>query len=301
MKPLGNGAQDWPRGPFSWSEGRHLFVSVPFTWNLPDLRRELEHGSLFWDGVTVGGPAVDLLPDFLSGLPGVEMGGGMPGVLQRINPYATRTTEGCPRRCAFCGIGRGKIEAGGFRLLEDWPDLPILVDNNLFAAPVAHFDRVIDRLKVHGWADFNQGVDMRLLTEYHARRIAEIRKPLVRLALDAEGREARAEWLRAFRRLRRAKIAKKAIRSYVLVGYNTGPAEAWERCRWIEAKGVHALPMWFHPLDALTYNAVTEDQRRLGWDDEKRKDLMMYFYQRIDRANRKERRFHHPDQGAFAL
>jgi len=73
---LGNSTYDWPRGPFSWSEGRQLFISVPFTWNLPGLRQELNHGSLLWDSVRVGGPAVKLLPDFLKGIPGVELGGG---------------------------------------------------------------------------------------------------------------------------------------------------------------------------------------------------------------------------------
>jgi hypothetical protein len=160
---------------------------------------------------------------------------------------------------------------------------------------------VIDRLVRWGWADFNQGVDMRFLTDYHAQRIAEIKKPLVRLALDSDSRDSKAKWLRAFRRLRRARITKASIRSYALVGFDTGPGEAWERLRWIEKHGIKALPMWYHPLDALEYNAVTEEQRHLGWDDEKRKDLMMYFYQHIVRANRKERRFHHPDQMALAI
>lgn len=77
---------EWPRGPFSWSEERKLFVSVPFTWNLPSLRQELEHGSLQYDHVRVGGPAVALMPDFLVGIPGVEVGGGYP---RRTATYST--------------------------------------------------------------------------------------------------------------------------------------------------------------------------------------------------------------------
>lgn len=295
MTRVGEGSHDWPRGPYRWSEGKILCISVPFTWNLPELRAQLEQGSLLWDGARVGGPAVELLPEFLKGIPGVEMGGGTPGVLQRIHPLATRSTEGCTRTCGFCGIGRGIIEHGGFRCLSDWPDLPIQCDNNLLAAPLEHFDIVIDRLIRHGWGDFNQGLDTRYLTRYHADRIARIPKPLVRLALDAPG--MKEEWEHAFDLLRSAGIRKKAIRSYALIGYNTGPAEAWERCRWIERHGVAVLPMWYHPLDALQYNSVTEEQQKLGWTDEKRKDLMMFYYQHIVRANRRERRFHNPDQG----
>ncbi len=29
----------------------------------------------------------------------------------------------------------------------DWPDGSVIVDNNLFACSISHFDRVIDRLK----------------------------------------------------------------------------------------------------------------------------------------------------------
>lgn len=301
MAKIFKAAHDWPRGPFTWSEGRQLFVSVPFTWNLPAVRQELEHGSLVFDHARVGGPAVSLMPDFLAGIPGVEVGGDISGVLQRVQPLATRSTTGCCWKCPFCAIGKGLIEPGGIQCLPDWPDLPIQADNNLFAAPLAHFDRVIDRLVRHGWADFNQGVDYRFLTDYHARRIAEIKKPLVRLALDSSSRESKAKWLWAFRKLRRAGLPKSAIRSYALIGFDTGPGEAWERLRWVESWGIKVAPMWYHRLDALEYNAVTEDQSKLGWDDEQRKDLMMYYYQHLVRANRKERRFHHPDQMALAI
>ena len=223
----------------------------------------------------------------------------MPNILQRIHPLATRSTTGCPCKCDFCGIGRGLIEPGGLRCLTDWPDLPIQADNNLFAAPDAHFDKVIDRLVKWGWADFNQGVDARFLNAHHASRLVEIKKPLVRLALDSP--DSKSIWDNAFNLLREYKLPKSAIRSYALIGFDSGPAEAWERCRWIEAHGIKALPMWYHALDALEYNSVTEDQQKLGWDDEKRKDIMMYYYQHIVRANRQERRLYSPDQTMLAM
>lgn len=268
----------WPKGPTYWIEDRVLNVSVPFTWNLPAVKHHLMCRNLFWDTALVGGPAVELMPGYLTGMEWVAIGHDSPGVLQRVNPLATRTTEGCTRTCGFCGIGTGKIEGGGFRLLEDWPDLPVLCDNNLLSAPQSHFDKVIERLIRHGWSDFNQGLDPRLLTDYHAARIAEIKRPQVRLALDHFS--LRHEWEGAYEKIRSAGIIKKNISSYALVGFNDNPQEAWERCEWIQKHNINVLPMWFHPLDCLQANTVTEEQEELGWDDYERRKLMQWFYQR---------------------
>lgn len=264
-----------------------LKVSVPFTWNLPEVKKVIRRGSLAHDHYIVGGPALDLMPDFFAGLDRVEVGHDEYGILQRINPEATRTTLGCIRKCRFCAIGTGKVEAGGMRELPDWPDLPVLIDNNLLAATRAHFDKVIARLRRHGWADFNQGLDARLLTDYHAQAIASIGRPVVRLALDSKA--VQPTWEKAFSMLRAAGIALARIRSYVLIGFDTEPAEAWERCRWIEGHGVKPLPMWFHALDALKGNAVSERQAALGWDDYERRKIMQWFYQHKNAVRESER------------
>jgi len=269
----------WPKGPTEWIENRTLHVSVPFTWNLPAVRGRLCQRDFRWDRARVGGPAVDLMPDYLADLAHVEVGGQIEGVLQRVNPEATRTTNGCVRSCTFCGVGRGLIEPGGLVELADWPDLPIVCDNNLLAASVDHFDRVIDRLIHHARADFNQGLDARFLTSYHARRIGEVPGVLVRLAADAPCGRADDRWRRALELLLDAGLPRARIRSYCLIGHASGPQEAWDRCRDVESFGVMALPMWFHALDALEHNAVTPGQAALGWTDADRKALMQWFYQ----------------------
>jgi len=98
----------WYKGARSWVDDRVLFVSVPFTWLMPDLRERIVAGSLEWDHVVVGGPGAVLVnrfyPGYLDGLP-VTVGDHCSGMLQRMNPYATRTTLGCPRSCRFCAVG----------------------------------------------------------------------------------------------------------------------------------------------------------------------------------------------------
>lgn len=276
MDLVGKQKADWPRGPYSWIDNRVLFMSIPFTWNLPAVRKQLRSFRLGWDTAIVGGPATRLLPNFLEGIPGVVVGLFKEGVLQRINPLATRTTTGCIRHCKFCAIGTGAVESGGLVELDDWPDLPIICDNNLLAASQSHFDKVIDRLVRWGWADFNQGLDARLLIEHHAIRLAEIKQPLVRLALDSNSEMSL--WEHAFVLLRHAGIAKNNIRSYCLIGFRDSPKEAWERCQWVQAHGVLALPMWFHSLGQLEANIVTDEQKKLGWSEYEQSRIMGWFY-----------------------
>lgn len=201
----------------------------------------------------------------------------MHGVLQRVNPLATRTTEGCPNKCKFCGV---KIIEPVWRELKDWPDNPILCDNNLLAASPDHFDRVMDRLEKHGWCDFNQGLDCRLLTPYHAERIGRIRKAIVRLALDSTSLVD--EWLFAANLLHKNKTAKNRIRTYVLCGFNDDPANAWQRCEFVDSWGALPCPQWFHDLNAMEFNTVTDEQKRHGWTKAKRTHLMRHFYRHTD-------------------
>lgn len=270
----------WRKAPTTWLEDRTMYISVPFTWNLPAVEVNVRQVSMMWDRFVVGGPAVKLYPEYFDHLRGMshfQIGDELPGVLQRVNPQATRTTTGCIRRCGFCGIGTRQIE-GEFEELEDWPDLPIICDNNLLCCSQPHFDRVMDRLERWGWCDFNQGLDCRLLTDYHAERIGRVKGAVVRLALDSM---VHADtWKCALSRLVRAGTAKRRINTYSLIGYEDGPEQAWARCEWINGHGIKVLPMWYHSLKALEWNAVTEEQQAAGWSKASRIKIMDWYYNR---------------------
>ncbi len=264
----------WPKGVLKWEDGDTLFLSVPFTWLLPDAREEITQARLFGPSqIRVGGPAVALMPQYLQGL-GAEVGGDIPGVLQRFNRLATRTTKGCLRRCSFCAVPKTE---GEFLELDDWPDGPIICDNNILRSSDEHFDRVCSRLEKWGWADFNQGLDARLLRPDHVEQLQRIGKVQYRLALDHAG--LKGEWERAFDMLRAAGVSKARIGSYALIGYNSDSSEAWERCNWLDSFGVLVYPMWFHALDAMKKNAISERQADLGWTDYEYRKIMQWFYQ----------------------
>jgi hypothetical protein len=251
----------WPKGPYYWNEGDTQYISVPFTFNLPEVRQEILDGHLFARRIVVGGPAVQMMPEYLADI--ADIGADYPGVLQMVNPLATRTTLGCVRSCGFCGIGRGCIEPGGYRELEDWPDNPIICDNNLLAASTAHFDKVVDRLKHHKGVDFNQGLDARLLTDHHARRLVEL-DATIRLAWDHIGEEKAL--LTAVTRLRRAGVPRKRLSCYVLIGFKDTPADALYRIETLYfALGITTNVMRYVPLDSLTRHHAEP-----GWTD---KDL----------------------------
>lgn len=269
----------WPKGITSWRDNQTLFMSVPFTWLMPKVQQlagSLPNGVF---RIVVGGPGAKLAnhfyPHLMDGLP-VELSDfALPGVLQTVNPQATRTTTGCANHCPWCAVPI--LEPGGLQYLDDWPDQPVVIDNNITGASIEHFDKVMDRLERHGWCDFNQGVDARLLNSHHAERMARIKQSMIRLALDRMS--SRPSWDRAYELLRAAGVTKQRIRSYVLVGFDSDPGEAWVRCSWVSSHGVKPLPMWYHPIDTLEHNIVTPQQRELGWTDYERRRLFQWFYQ----------------------
>jgi hypothetical protein len=227
-----------------------------------------------YDRAVIGGPALRLMPFYFTDMNYVTVEQNFPGALQRINSMATRTTLGCIRQCGFCAVPKTE---GAFIELDDWPDLPIVCDNNLLAASQKHFDKVCDRLEKHKWSDFNQGLDARLLTDYHAERLARLPGCIVRLALDSSRTER--VWLEAYESLIAHKFPKSRIRSYILCGYESDPNDAWKRCGFVETFGVKALPQWYHPLDAMEYMAVLDCHRKYGWNKKEVNRIMGYFYQ----------------------
>ncbi|MBE3120315.1 MAG: hypothetical protein IMZ50_16380 [Candidatus Atribacteria bacterium] len=266
---------DWPKGPYRWQVDDVLYVSIPFTWNLPTVRAELQQGSWLWNRAVVGGPATRLMPDYLAGVDGVTVGDTMPGILQRVNLLATRTSIGCPRKCAFCGV---RVFEPEFAELDDWPDLPIICDNNLMACSLQHIERVCYRLAKWEGVDFNQGLDARLMTDDHARLLAIIPKAKCRMSCDSIREQddiAEAAGL-----MQAAGIPKSRMPIYALIAFDTDPQECWTRLLWLEAQHFTVCPMWYHALDCLQWNTVTDAQKALGWSDKERTRIMGYFYKR---------------------
>ena len=234
----------WRKNIASFKIGKNLYLSIPFTWMLPDAveMAKKHNGKVF-----AGGPAVDLIPEYINSYADIESPPPIPP-LSLHNPLATFTTRGCPNKCKFCAVPR--IE-GDLRELDIWPVRPVVCDNNLLAASRKHFDRVIDRLKSLPYVDFNQGLDARLFKPHHARRLAELKGVKVRFAFDHACWDtvvhdaietAREHGLRDFG-------------VYVLFGFNDTPDEAHDKLNRVREWGVWPNPMRYQPLDSLQKNS----------------------------------------------
>ena len=261
MSDFGN----WQRGIVEWTEGKVAFLSVVFSWQLQEAYQRAVWLRQQGYYVRAGGPAVDLNPDAMRG---VAVTIGAVDALPRHNPDATFTSRGCPRRCPFCAV---PIIEGSLVELDDWEPKPVVCDNNLLACSRHHFDTVIDRLKPVPRVDFNQGLDARLLTDYHADRLAELDTRVVRLAWDATRDEGK--FLAAFHRLRKAGFSANVIRVYVLIGFDDTPEDALYRLETIRSLGMWPNPMRYQPLDAQVRDAYVAP----GWTDRELRRYCRYW------------------------
>lgn len=249
----------WAKNIIHWRDEDYLNISVVFTWHLPKARILCAWNQQAGIRVQAGGPAVDLMPDYLADV--AECGGQMfPLPLSRHNPDATFTTRGCIRKCLFCAVP--KIE-GEFRELDDWIPAPIVCDNNLLAASRKHFNHVIDRLKPFDNVDFNQGLDVQLLKDWHLDRLRELKNVRIRFAWDWVNMESLV--MDAIDRTLAAGIPKSRINVYALIGHKDTPTDALYRLQTLKAKGITPNPMRYQPLDTL----VKDSHVARGWADPK--------------------------------
>lgn len=253
-------------GLISWTEADCAYLSVVFSWGLPSAYQQAVFYKSQGMRVFAGGPAVDHNKEYL--LDVASCNESLPDTIVKHNPHATFTSRGCIRKCKFCLVP--KIE-GDLKELNDWPIRPIVCDNNFLACSKDHFDKVIDRLKPLQGIDFNQGLDARLLTNYHASRLAELDMSYLRLAWDNVGYEK--HFMSAFETLLQAGFPPELVRVYVLIAFQDTPEDAVYRLQTIADLGAFPCIMRYQPLDALKRNQFLGD----NWTEYELTRVKKYF------------------------
>ena len=213
MKLARDNSSGWIGGLAEWTEGTTAYLSVAFTWRLPDAYQRALSYRMFGYTVKAGGPATFVRKKYLADVVD-EIGGELPDTVVRHHPQATIASRGCPVGCWFCIVP--KMEGREFTLLPDFPVRPILCDNNLSALPADYQDHIVARYQAEDvpLLDANSGFEPITFTEEVYRRWKPINRGPWRFAYD-ELKE-RDDVRRVLRMLHDEPAKKKRV--YVLVG-----------------------------------------------------------------------------------
>jgi hypothetical protein len=246
-------SQYWSKNPILVKTSLGRGVSFAFSWQV-DKAKDLAKR----EGIDlIGGPGA-----ILSGLtvPDID-----DSIIEQHNPYATFTTRGCVNSCSFCAVP--KIE-GEFRELQGWNPNPLICDNNILAASQSHFTKAIDSVIKFGWVDFNQGLDCRLVTDFHFDQLRRVKKVILRFSFDSIAIESK--YMDA---IRAKEYGFRDIRSYVLIGFNDTPEDALYRLELCRKLGVLTNPMRYQPIDTKVKNSYINP----AWTDYELKRMMRYW------------------------
>jgi hypothetical protein len=161
--------------------------------------------------------------------------------------YFAYMTRGCVRKCRFCAVP--KIEPFYVEYIPlkkqiqtikeqygEKKDL-LLLDNNVLAS--SKFDRIVDEIQEVGfhkgvklnnrfrYVDFNQGIDLRLLTKEKMKRLAELPIYPLRIAFDHISLKDR--YIQKIRWA--AEFGFKRLSNYILYNFMDTPEDFYERLR----------------------------------------------------------------------
>jgi hypothetical protein len=167
----------------------------------------------------------------------------------------TFTSRGCVRQCPFCVVWRMEPK---FECKEWWKDIDltkkeiIFMDNNWFAKKKEDWlkdVKILKEMKKKGInrVDFNQGLDSRIFTEWHAKNLYGIPVRPIRFAFDSMAQDGFIQ--------NAIKLAKKyhfvKIRIDVLYNFTDTPDDFYYRLKELMKLKVTAIPMKFAPLDKI--------------------------------------------------
>ena len=195
------------------------YVSIVFDWNREQAKQ--------YPNAEIGGSGYDLQTT-------------LPPEIDKVKPRINIgfTTRGCIRKCSFCIVpekeGKIRIEGDIYDIWDGKSKELMILDNNILALP-KHFKKVCSQIRKEKLkVDFNQGLDIRLLTDEIAKSLNSIKhKSDLRFAWDNINDEKYI--LKGIEILKR-KNCKRAM-FYILVGFNSTIDEDLYRFRKLKELG----------------------------------------------------------------
>ena len=275
---------EWVKGVAHWREGNTAYISVAFTWRLPEARKIAEYYRAIGCHVIAGGPGLFTHLGYLADLceiptkmairdgKQIEVLGDLDDALARHNPMATRASYGCPVGCHFCIVPRmdGKV----FTLRPDFPVRPVLCDDNLSALPAEYQQHIVDRYVASGipLLDANSGFEPATFDEEVFERWKPILKGPWRFGFDEATEGERVA--RVFRMLK--DVPPRRIQVYTMIGHEPFDV-CMARIHKVIASGgePYAQPM-------IQLNALKKEPKvRYDWTAQKLRHVQRWVNRRI--------------------
>jgi len=261
----------WVNGLAEWTDGENAYLSVAFTWRLPDARDRAEQYKAWGYRVLAGGPATFMRRHYLEGV--AELGAPIPDAIRFHNADATYASRGCNMRCDFCNAW---MIDGDFKHFPNFPVRPILCDNNLAGLDVRYQEHIIERYVASGvplW-DANSGFEPSNFDDATFERWSKINRGPWRFGYDEshEWRQVRAMMLILTSR----GMKPKRVRPYVLIG-NESFDQCMVRIREAIAWGGEPHVQYKIKLNALEKEPLV----KFDWTERKLKDVARWANRRL--------------------
>lgn len=215
------------------------YASCVFTWNAKQDNRLSADTIIGGSGITLKrklpSEIEHIMPDY-SLYPAVSFSLGF-------------TSRGCIRKCPFCLVPE---KEGGIHphasIYEFWDKSHkkiILLDNNLLASP--NWKQTMNDLIAEGLeADFNQGLDIRLVNEENIAYLKRVKTKQLRFAFDCMSYETSVR--KGIELLLKNGLSPRKISFYVLVGFDEDET-AIARMEILKTYNVDIYPMIYKAED----------------------------------------------------
>ena len=211
----------------------------------------------------------DFTPDFetcinadevVKGGTGYGIGNYLPIEIEHMKPdyslYGITDTaygfisRGCPRQCKFCNVSvqQGKVSRRVAELSEFWDGQKniVLLDPNITACK--DVETILDELiNSRSYIEFNQGLDIRLITDKIAEKLNQLKIKMIHFAWDNYEFKT-YEKLKEFRS--KLKFDDRRLRVYVLTNFNTTEEQNLERIYKLKELGYDPYVMIFDKPNA---------------------------------------------------
>jgi len=272
----------------TYVKGENMYVDTPdriyvtsiFTYDYHHIRRAIQfYRNLFPKSkIWLGGLAATLIPQYFENLGLDKIHSGIWGEVENevldytlhpdIDVTIMFTHRGCVRKCPWCVVHRHEpkfaVKENVEQYIVDKFDKISCWDNNALANP--QLAKVIDIFaKSKKEIDFNQSLDIRLLTEDKAKLLKKIKLYPLRFAFDDI--QYKEQFLKGVELCKKVGL-KQECRVDVLYNFKDTPEDFYQRLDIIMDAGWMAYPMIYKPI-------FTPDKNYLGehWTED---DLKMY-------------------------